>query len=301
MITWHGEPQWSRADPQRICVHAFTGFLDAGSATDHAVRTMLSGSTRLLAEFDIDEVLDYRARRPPLTYVNDHFTSVDWPMIAVYEVTDLRGRPFLVLTGPEPDYRWQRFIDGVVGMIDRLDVNLTVGLSAVPWPTPHTRPLGVTVHGSDPRLLPQEESLLGTLQVPGHIGGLLELRLGQLGRDVIGISAHVPHYLAQVDFPRAAIVMLDALRDLTGVDVASGDLLPAAERAEAEVAGQVEQSVEFAGVLTALEQQYDQVQALRAEAPADLPSGDEIAAQVEQFLAEMDPDGDEAPGAGGEA
>ncbi len=292
VITWHSEPQWTDADGQRILVHAFTGFLDAGSATAQATKTIMSGTSRLLADFDLDEVLDYRSRRPPLTYVNDHFTDVDWPSIALYEVTDDAGRRFLMLTGPEPDYRWQGFIQAVLAMIDRLDVALTVGLSAVPWPTPHTRPVGVTIHGTDPRLLPDEDPMLGTLQVPGHIGGLLELRLGQTGRDAIGIAAQVPHYLSQVDYPRAAITMLTALHDTTGLVIDTDSLLPAAERAEAEIAGQVEQSDEFASVLAALEQQYDQVMAVRKDSVADLPTADEIAAQVEQFLARMDTRGD---------
>ena len=290
MITWLDQPQWT--DGPRVLVHAFTGFLDAGLATGHAVRTLLSGSHRVLAEFDVDEVIDFRARRPPLTYVDDHFAEVDWPTIAVHEVTDAVGRVFCLLSGPEPDYRWRRFIDATLGMIADLGVDLTVGLSAVPWPTPHTRPLGVTIHGTDPRLLPGQESLLGTLQVPGHISGLLELRLGEAGRDAIGIAAHVPHYLAQVDYPRAAITMLEALGETTGISIGVDDLQPAAERAEAEVGVQVEQSEEFASVLAALEQQYDQVMAVRSESEQDLPSADEIAAQVEQFLAHMDSRGE---------
>jgi hypothetical protein len=288
VITWHSEPQWTDADGQRILIHAFTGFLDAGLATGQATKAIMSRTSRLLAQFDLDEILDYRARRPPLTYVNDHFSDVEWPSIAVHEVTDDAGRRVCVLTGPEPDYRWQGFIDAVLGMIDRFDIELTVGLSAVPWPAPHTRPVGVTIHGTDPRLLPDEDPMLGTLQVPGHIGGLLELRLGQSGRDAIGIAAQVPHYLAQVDYPRAAITMLDALRETTGVTINTEGLQPAADRAEAEISGQLEQSEEFAAVLAALEQQYDQVMSVRQESVAELPTADELAAQVEQFLAHMD-------------
>lgn len=298
MIIWHEQPEWT--DGSRILVHAFTGFLDAGLAVGHAVRAALSGSHRLIAQYDLDEVLDYRARRPPLTFVDDHFAAVEWPSIAVHEVTDANGRVFCLLSGPEPDYRWQAFITATMGMIEQMGVDLTVGLSAVPWPTPHTRPLGVTIHGTDPRLLPTADSLLGTITVPGHLGGLLELRLGEAGRDAIGIAAHVPHYLTQVDYPRAAVTMLDALRESTGIAVSVDDLQPAALRAEAEVAVQVEQSQEFAAVLDALEQQYDQVMAVRSESEQDLPSADEIAAQVEQFLARMDSrsdtDGEESAG-----
>lgn len=292
LISWFGTPSWNDADAPLVCVHAFTGFLDAGQATEHAVRAIKGDSARLLVEFDPDELVDYRARRPSLTYVTDHFESVDWPQIGLYEVTDMNGRRFWLLTGPEPDYQWQRFIAAVTDIVEGHGIDLMVGLSGVPWPTPHTRPLGATVHGSDPRLLPAEESLLGTLQVPGHMSGLLELRLGQEGHDCIGIAAHVPHYLTQVDYPRAAITMLDALEKSTGLRIDTSALVPPAERAEAEISAQVEQSEEFAAVLSALEGQYDQARQMQERASSELLSGDEIAAQVEQFLAEMEAQGE---------
>lgn len=286
LIDWVAEP--SRTP--RTCVYAFTGFLDAGQATAQAIRVLRELPSRLIAQFDTDELLDYRARRPPLVYVEDHFESVEWPSIALHEVDDADGQSFLFLAGPEPDYQWGRFVAATMGAFDRLGVTLSVGLSSVPWPAPHTRPLDVTVHGSDPRLIPDGQVELGTLQVPGHVGGLLELRLGEAGRDCVGIAAHVPHYLAQVDYPRATIAMLEALQRISGLRIPTDDVVPAAERAEAEIALQVEQSEEFASVLGMLEQQYDQAQQLRAQ--EDLPSGDEIAAQLEQFLAEMDSDGE---------
>lgn len=292
MITIDGSPRWHDGSP-RVFVHVFTGFLDAGHATEHAAQVLLGENPRLLATFDPDALLDYRSRRPPLTYETDHFSSVAWPRLAIYEVLDRSGRPFCVLTGPEPDYRWGSFIEAIIELVDDWGVDLSVGLSGVPWPTPHTRPLGVTVHGSDPRLLPDEVSLLGTLEVPGHVGGVLELRLGQTGHDSVGIAAHVPHYLAQVDFPRAAITMLEQLGPTAGLDIATDSLVPAAERAEAEIAVSVEQSEEFSGLLEALEAQYDQARAVREDTGTQLPSGDEIAAQVEQFLAQMDQPGEE--------
>ena len=113
LISWFGTPSWNDADAPLVCVHAFTGFLDAGQATEHAVRAIKGDSARLLVEFDPDELVDYRARRPSLTYVTDHFESVDWPQIGLYEVTDMNGRQFWLLTGPEPDYQWQRFVAAV--------------------------------------------------------------------------------------------------------------------------------------------------------------------------------------------
>jgi predicted ATP-grasp superfamily ATP-dependent carboligase len=296
LITWFGDP--TPVDGRQVLVHAFTGFLDAGGATAMAARLLQAREHRLLATFDIDQVLDYRARRPVLTFVTDHFAAVDMPQISLFEVTDADGTPFLLLAGPEPDYQWQRFADAVLEVVRATGTRLTVGLSAIPWPAPHTRPLGVTVHGNVPSLVSSPHSLAGNIQVPGHIGGLLELRLGEAGEQAIGIATHVPHYLGQFEYPAAAITMLESLSATTGLAIPVDDLRAPASRAEGEIAQQLQNSEEFVTIVHALEQQYDQLAALRGTAPApaggsdlapggQVPSGDEIAAQVEQFLADM--------------
>ena len=305
-LIWHDEaavPQSPSATDNasaretRILVHSLSGFLDAGRAADIASHQLMSGTSRLIATINPDSVLDYRARRPAMTYIVDHFAAIDVPQIAIHELTDDGGRVFYLLTGPEPDYRWQSFADAVVEVVERLGITMTVGLAGVPWPTPHTRPLGVTLHGTERDLLDDEPAVLGTIEVPGHMGGMIELHLSEVGRSAMGISAHVPHYLAQVEYPRAAISLLQALSRITGLEISTDDLRVRAEKAEAEVADQVGQSEEFASVLAALELQYDQMSAMRAAAASrvrdfmpdgDIPSGDEIAAQVEQFLARMD-------------
>lgn len=295
LVTWHADA--TPMEGGRVLVHAFTGFLDAGGATAMAARLLQAREPRLLATVDVDQVLDYRARRPILTFVSDHFAAVDMPQIALHEVRDAQGTPFLLLTGPEPDYQWNRFSAAVLDMVRRAGVDLTVGLSAVPWPAPHTRPLGVTVHGNVPELVESPHAMVGNIQVPGHIGGLLELRLGESGEKAIGVATHVPHYLGQFEYPSAAITTLEALARVTGLVIPVDDLRAPASRAEGEIAQQLQSSEEFVTIVRALEQQYDQMAALRA-APAaaggselapggQVPSGDEIAAQVEQFLADM--------------
>lgn len=296
LVTWHGDP--SPVEGRQVLVHAFTGFLDAGGATAMAARVLQAREPRLLATFDIDQVIDYRARRPVLTFVTDHFAAVDMPQIALHEVTDAAGTPFLLLTGPEPDYRWQHFADEVLAIVRETGTRLTVGLSAIPWPAPHTRPLGVTVHGNVPALVSSPHALAGNIQVPGHIGGLLELRLGEAGEQAIGIATHVPHYLGQFEYPAAAITTLEALAATTGLVIPVDDLRAPASRAEGEIAQQLQSSEEFVTIVHALEQQYDQLAALRGTATTtstvsdlapggQVPTGDEIAAQVEQFLADM--------------
>lgn len=289
-----------RFDEPPILLYAFSGFVDAGGGVRLAADHILEHCQHsLVATFDADELLDYRARRPRMTYVVDHFASVEVPEISLHDVTDEAGHRFLLLTGPEPDYQWMRFLAAVDLVVARFGVRLTIGMTAIPWPTPHTRPLGVTVHGSEPSLVAGHVSVLGEIEVPGHVAAMLEFHLGQEGTPSMGITAQVPHYLVQFEFPRAAATLLEAVTRATGLVFAVGDLDSAVQRADAEVAQQLEGNDEFASVVAALEQQYDQMASITESAGgalgnlADEPmlTGDEIAAQVELFLSSLeDPD-----------
>jgi hypothetical protein len=294
LVTQHREVHF---DEPPVLLHAFAGFVDAGGGVRVAAQQILDACThQLVATFDTDELLDYRARRPRMTYVVDHFAAVELPEVTLHEVTDPSGRRFLLLSGPEPDYQWLRFLAAVDSLVDAFDVRLAVGLSAIPWPIPHTRSLGVTVHGSEPSLVAGHVSIIGEIEVPGHVGAMIELHLGQRGVPSMGVTAQVPHYLVQFEYPRAAMTLLDGVAAATGLTLPTTGLEVAARRAEDEVAEQLEGNEEFASVVTALEQQYDQMAGISEGAAgglADLadsqmPTGDEIAAQVEQFLSSLD-------------
>lgn len=297
LFTVHTDVGFERAP---VLVYAFSGFVDAGSGVRIAAEHILEQCEHtLVATFDIDELLDYRARRPRMTFVVDHFSSVDIPRIELHDVTDSAGEHFLLMTGPEPDYQWARFLAAVDLIVERFGIRLAIGLTAIPWPSPHTRPLGVTVHGSDPALLTGHIPVLGEIEVPGHVSAMLELHLGQQGTPSMGVTAQVPHYLVQFDFPRAAETLLAAVGKASGLALPASGLEPAALRADAEVAQQLAGNDEFATVVSALEQQYDQMSAIASAsagllpdmADEPMPTGDEIAAQVEQFLSSLeDPD-----------
>ncbi len=291
LITWHRDVEF---DERPVLLYAFSGFVDAGGgvkiAADHLLATL---DHQLVATFDVDELMDYRARRPRMSFVVDHFASVELEQIGLHVVADASGHRFLLLTGPEPDYQWLRFIAAVQQIAERFDVRLAVGMSAIPWPTPHTRPLGLTVHGSQPDLVTGPVAPIGEVEVPGHVSAMLELQLGQSGLPSMGVTAQVPHYLVQFAYPRSATTLLAGVAAASGLDLPAGELEASAQQADVDVANQVEGNAEFATVVTALEQQYDQLAALPGRAIAgglagqSLPSADELAAQVEEFLSSL--------------
>ncbi len=278
-----------------VLIEALDGFIDAGSAKRLATAHLLSSpDSTVVARFDVDQLFDYRARRPPMIFSRDHWESYDEPQLALHAVSDATGVPFLVLAGMEPDVQWERFTAAVQALIARFDVRLTVGLSAIPMAVPHTRPLGVIVHGSRPELV-QTQPWVDTVQVPASAGHLLEYRLAKAGHDAMGFAVHVPHYLAQTDYPDAAVRLLESICAATGLTLSTDRLAEEARSTREAIDGQVAQSPEVAEVVRGLESQYDLVMAgrenlLAGEGP--LPTAEELGAQFERFLAQQTPKSD---------
>ncbi len=281
-----------------VLVHALDGYVDAGSGVSLAVAHLLQSLPHsLVATFDVDQLIDYRSRRPVLTFEQNTFTTYDAPKLELHRVTDAAGVPFLLLFGPEPDAMWERFIAAVGQLADRFAVRLTVGLMAIPMGVPHTRPTGMSSHATRPELLAATgtQDWIGTIQVPGHASGLLEYRFGEAGRDAIGFAAHVPHYIARADYPETARTLIQALADSSGLLLPTAGLDEAAAKVAAQLEAQVSENSEVAEVVAALEQQYDAFvsatgRGLLAQS-APLPTADELGAQFEAFLAERDAKG----------
>jgi proteasome assembly chaperone (PAC2) family protein len=285
-----------------VLLVALDGFVDAGSAASLAVDALLEGhEPQPVVRFDVDQLVDYRSRRPPLRFETDHWAAYTSPELDVVLMHDTAGTPYLLLAGPEPDTQWERFSAAIEQIVQRLGVRLVINLTAIPMAVPHTRPIGVTVHGTRPELTEGYEAWFATAQVPGSAIGLMEFRLGEAGHDAMGFAVHVPHYLARAEYPQAARVLLDHVGLAAELYLPTESLSTAAERTEAEIAEQVEASEEVRQVVQALERQYDMVASGRGDRSSlslagQLPSADELAAEVERFLADQDDDGPDETG-----
>lgn len=278
-----------------VMLYQLAGFVDAGGAgrllADHLLETL---DHEVLATFDVDQLLDYRGRRPAMTFSKDHWSSYAEPSLVLYALRDQVGQEFLLLQGPEPDGQWERFALAVRQLVERFGVSLSVSFHGIPMAVPHTRPLGITAHASDPALVAGHEAWMGEVLVPGSASALLELRLGQSGHDAMGYAVHVPHYLSQADFQDASLTVLRAVTAATGLALPDVALEEAAERTRADISREIGESEEVQRVVTALEQQYDTFlegrarDSLLAVDTSELPSADELGAAFEQFLADQD-------------
>jgi hypothetical protein len=291
-------PRLTSADGRGpVMIHALEGFSDAGHAIRMAAKYLKESlDTELVASFAIDELLDYRSRRPLMTFKTDHFTNYEDPELSLYALHDSVGTPFLLLAGMEPDLKWERFVTAVRLLAERLGVRQTIGLGTIPMAVPHTRPITMTAHANKKELIADHTPWIGEVQVPGSVSNLLEYRLAQHGHNVVGFTVHVPHYLAQTDYPEAAEALLKQVAKSGSLLIPLEPLAEAAADIRAKVDEQVNASDEVAQVVSALERQYDAFVAAQENrsllAQEDLPSGDELGAEFERFLAQQSRNGD---------
>ena len=237
-----------------------------------------------------------------MMFVEDHWESYEEPTLAIYLAKDGQSTPFLVLAGPEPDLQWERFTAAVAGIIDQFQLGVAVGFNSIPMAVPHTRPAGVTAHASRRDLISGYEPWLQRVQVPASAGHLLEYRLGQQGHDAMGFAVHVPHYLAQTDYPDAAELLLTSLSRSTGLLLSTDELRTSAAAVRIEVDRQIAENADAVELVQSLEQQYDAFMRGRSgdnllAQTGPLPTAEELGAELERFLANQSNPPGEGPAA----
>ncbi len=273
-------------------VAGLTGFADAGSAvtqlSDYLVNTV---DHRIVASFDTDMLLDYRARRPTIYFDQDHLTDYEPASLALYLATDDIGQQFLFLTGFEPDFQWERFSAAVLQLIDRYKVKTTTWVHAIPMPVPHTRPIGVTVSGNRVELIDALSVWRPHTQVPSNALHLVEYRLQQMHHATAGFVLLIPHYLADTEHPDAAVAALESISAATGLIFSTDKLREEGREFLAKIDAQVETNHELARLVGTLEERHDSymegnpLRSPLTDEDGELPSADEIAAELENFLA----------------
>ncbi len=281
-----GEPGGIHLD-HPILVVALEGWVDAGMGASAAIAHLLTGSpSAVVATFDTEPLIDQRARRPIARLEDGVTTELTWPTIRLLAGKDRVGADILYLTGPEPDFSWPTFIRAVVGLVSRLDVRTVVGLGAFPAPTPHTRPvrLASTVPPESADLAGRIGTVHGTLEVPAGVQAALEVALGRAGVPVIGLWARVPHYVSAMPYPEASAALIEGLCAVTGTVLDTVDLRTAGEASRNQVDELIGANPEHLDMVHRLEAAIDSEEGTPLGFAADLPSGDEIAEELEQFL-----------------
>ncbi len=277
-----------------VLLVALDGWIDAGGAAARAVETIIGQTeTTLVASFDADALLDFRARRPTMHLLDGVNTGLTWPSIELHALAAPNGTDVLLLTGVEPDHAWHAFADAVVGLSVDLGCRMQLGFGAYPAAAPHTRPVQLSATASSDELAAHVGFVRGTIDVPAGIEAVLEQRVGAIGLPAVGIWAQVPHYAAAMRYPAAAARLVDAANQIAGTDFATDELDEEIGAMRARIDELVEANPQHLAMIQQLEQAYDDsLEALGSSGTGigsdDLPSGDDLAEELQRFLREQD-------------
>lgn len=273
-------------------IAGLTGFTDAGSAVSQVTELLgADDEARDVAVFDNDALLDYRARRPIMYFDEDHISEYRPARLALTLAHDELHRPFLLLTGYEPDFRWEAFTQAVLDLVERFAVADTTWIHAIPMPTPHTRPIGVTVSGNRTELTDAYSVWRPRTQVPGNALHLLEYRLQEAGHPTAGFVLLIPHYLGDTEYPLAAVAGLESISAATGLIFPTDELREQGREFSQKVEEQVAGNAELERLVSTLEERHDSymqenpLPSPLVDEDGELPNADAIAAELERFLA----------------
>jgi predicted ATP-grasp superfamily ATP-dependent carboligase len=283
LVTLAGHPPLH--EPALLVV--LDGWIDAGAAAGTAIHTILDGhGSELVATFDADGLLDHRARRPVMSLVEGHMTSLAWPSIELRAFTDESGRHVLALVGAEPDHSWRRFTDTVIDLALELGVRMVIGMGAYPAAVPHTRDTHLALTSPSLDLLNSFTGFVrGTVDVPAGIQASIEHAASTAGLPALGLWAQVPHYISGMPYAPGALALIDGLGQIADVELKNGSLIEDAEISRSHLDELVSGNAQHQQMIQQLEELYDATDVGAGLGP--LPTGDELAAEFQAFLREQ--------------
>jgi predicted ATP-grasp superfamily ATP-dependent carboligase len=264
-----------------VMVVALDGWIDAGMAASTTVSHMMAASDLVtVATFDTDALLDHRARRPVMHLVDGCTTELVWPHLEVRAGTDADGNDVLYVVGAEPDHQWRAFARCVVDIALECGVRMVIDLGAYPAPVAHTRPVRVVATATTAELAEQVGFMPGRIEVPAGVAAAVERRCAEVGLPAVGLWAQVPHYAAALPAPSASLAHLGMLEVVAGLRFDTTSLATEAASTIEHINALVSGNPEHEAMVTELER--------RASLADDgfLITGDELAAEVEEFLRE---------------
>jgi predicted ATP-grasp superfamily ATP-dependent carboligase len=193
------------------------------------------------------------------------------------------------MVGIEPQNRWKLYSRSIVEVATESGAELVVTLGGFLADTPHTRPVPVT-GSADGDLADQLGLAPSAYEGPTGIVGVVHDACREAGIASASLWAAVPHYISVSPNPKAALALLSRLALLLETSFDTTKLSQDAVQFEREVSHAVSADEKINRYVRELESRSDE----RAEDDADeespplLASGDDIAAQIERYLAERE-------------
>ena len=271
-----------------VLIAAFTGWNDAAEAASVASATLRDNwEAQRFGTFDAEEFFDYQATRPQIKLVEGVTRTMEWPENHLYATASnleaAGGRGAVLLSGPEPSFRWRSFCAAVIELARELNVELVVTMGALLADVPHSRSVSVAANSQDPALIEGLGLSASRYEGPTGITGVLHRACAEGGLPSVSFWASVPHYLPAIPSAPAALALLESLSGLLGVEVDTSDLERAAAAYQEQVSAAVSQDSDLASYVRMLEDRFD---SQADQGPRNLPTGDDLARELESYLRE---------------
>jgi hypothetical protein len=276
-----------------VLIVMMTGWIDAAGAAAAAIEAVAKEcETAPVARFDDDTFIDYRARRPTMELRDGVNTNLKWHHLELLAGRSPAGRDVLVLMGPEPDMNWRRFSEAVGDMAVELGVTHMIGFGAYPFAAPHTRTPRLSCSSPSTDVLANVSFARSSVDVPAGMAAALEHTMHARKIPALGIWAQVPHYVSAMSYPASSAALLDGLKEATGIDITGAPLRNEVEIQRQRIDQMVEDNVDHQLMVKQLESLHDaavedDADAASAAAEMRLKSGDEIAAEIQEFLRDI--------------
>ena len=278
-LIWEQDPPELRS-PVLVC--SFRGWNDAAGAASAALETIAGTmDSELLAELDPEEFFDFQANRPTITLTDGMTRHIDWPSNQLVGVrAPSAERDLLLLDGTEPNLRWRTFADSFADAAEQMGVEMVVTLGALIAEVAHTMPVPITGLASDEELVERLDLQRSSYEGPTGVVGVLHDTCRQRGIQSASLWAAVPHYVAAVPNPKAALALLRRLEGLTGVAVDASELEEETRTYEEQVGRAVAANPEIEELVGRIEEE----QAEQFTMPEEVPSADALARDFQRFL-----------------
>ncbi|MFL5832775.1 MAG: PAC2 family protein [Solirubrobacterales bacterium] len=278
-LSWEGDLPHLRA-PIMVC--AFRGWNDAAAAASTALGAVATSlDAELVASLDPEDYFDFQSTRPTITMDEGQTRRIEWPENNVYAaLVPSADRDLVLLDGTEPNLRWRTFSETVATVADALGVEMVVTLGALIAEVSHTLPVPITGLASSAELVEELELERSSYEGPTGIVGVVHDLCRQNGIDSASLWAAVPHYVAAVPNPKAALALLRRLEGLTGIAVEASELEEETADYEEQIGRAVAANPEIEELVTRIEAE----QAELIEEGEELPSADTLAREFQRFL-----------------
>jgi proteasome assembly chaperone (PAC2) family protein len=278
-LVWEAEPPELRSP---VLISAFAGWNDAAGAATTALTTAAESlDADLIAQIDPEEFFDFQANRPTISLTEGQTREIEWPGNVLLTATPAGAeRDLVFLAGTEPNLRWRTFADGIAETAEALGIEMVVTLGALIADVAHTLPVPITGLASDEELVEQLDLSRSNYEGPTGVVGVLHDACRRRGIPSASLWAAVPHYVAAVPNPKAALALLRRLEGLVGVAVEASGLEEETESYESQVSRAVAANPEIEELVRRLEEE----QAERLDVEDDVPSAEALARDFERYL-----------------